>query len=286
MEMTFRRFTAERPEVAEREVLAGRPGDSPEAHATSPASALETRGLTVYYGDTPALKGVDLEMPARRITALIGPSGCGKSTYLRCFNRMNDMIEGVRVEGRVLVEGTDVYDPDIDLEGLRKRVGMVFQKSNPFPMSIRENISYGPRMTGVRGRGQLDEVVERALRQADLWDEVRDRLDKSALDLSGGQQQRLCIARALANEPEILLLDEPASALDPISTAKVEETLRQLKERYSIVIVTHNLQQAARIADVTAFFMLGELVEVNETTTMFTNPGRRVTEEYITGRFG
>ncbi|HSO22393.1 MAG TPA: phosphate ABC transporter ATP-binding protein PstB [Chondromyces sp.] len=286
MEMTFRRFTAERPEVAEREVLAGRPEGSPEAHAESPACALETRGLTVYYGDTPALKSVDLEMPARRITALIGPSGCGKSTYLRCFNRMNDMIEGVRVEGRVLVEGTDVYDPDIDLEGLRKRVGMVFQKSNPFPMSIRENISYGPRMTGVRGRAQLDEVVERSLRQADLWDEVRDRLDKSALDLSGGQQQRLCIARALANEPDILLLDEPASALDPISTAKVEETLRQLKERYSIVIVTHNLQQAARIADVTAFFMLGELVEVNETTTMFTNPDRRVTEEYITGRFG
>jgi phosphate transport system ATP-binding protein len=286
MEMTFRRFTAERPEAAEREVPAGRPDGSPGTHAASPACALETRGLTVNYGDTPALKSVDLEMPARRITALIGPSGCGKSTYLRCFNRMNDMIEGVRVEGRVLVEGADVYDPDIDLEGLRKRVGMVFQKSNPFPMSIRENISYGPRMTGVRGRAQLDEVVERSLRQADLWDEVRDRLDNSALDLSGGQQQRLCIARALANEPDILLLDEPASALDPISTAKVEETLRQLKERYSIVIVTHNLQQAARIADVTAFFMLGELVEVNETTTMFTNPGRRVTEEYITGRFG
>jgi phosphate transport system ATP-binding protein len=199
---------------------------------------------------------------------------------------MNDMIEGVRVEGRVRVEGIDIFSPDIDLERLRKRVGMVFQKSNPFPMSIRENISYGPRMTGVRGRGRLDDLVERSLRQADLWEEVRDRLDNSALDLSGGQQQRLCIARALANEPDILLLDEPASALDPISTAKIEETLLQLKQIYTIVIVTHNLQQAARIADLTAFFMLGELVEVDDTTTMFTNPKQRITEEYITGRFG
>jgi phosphate transport system ATP-binding protein len=196
------------------------------------------------------------------------------------------MIEGVRVEGRVLVEGADVYRPDVDLEQLRKRVGMVFQKSNPFPMSIHENVSFGPRMTGVRGRGRLDELVERSLRQADLWGEVQDRLDDSALDLSGGQQQRLCIARALANEPDILLLDEPASALDPISTAKIEETLLQLKESYTIVIVTHNLQQAARIADVTAFFMLGEVVEVNDTTTMFTNPREKVTEEYVTGRFG
>ncbi len=249
-------------------------------------AALETSSLTVHYGDTAALKSVDLEMPEHHITALIGPSGCGKSTYLRCFNRMNDMIEGVRVDGRVLVEGVDIYHPDQDLEALRKRVGMVFQKSNPFPMSIRENISYGPRMTGVRGRDRLDELVERSLRQADLWDEVRDRLDRSALDLSGGQQQRLCIARALANEPDILLLDEPASALDPISTAKIEETLLQLKNRYTIVIVTHNLQQAARIADLTAFFMLGELVEVNGTTKMFTNPDNRLTEEYITGRFG
>jgi phosphate transport system ATP-binding protein len=199
---------------------------------------------------------------------------------------MNDMIEGVRVEGRVEVEGVDIFSPDIDLESLRKRVGMVFQKSNPFPMSIRENINYGPRMTGVRGRGRLEELVEQSLRQADLWDEVRDRLDGSALDLSGGQQQRLCIARALANQPDILLLDEPASALDPISTAKIEETLLQLKDRYTIVIVTHNLQQAARIADLTAFFMLGELVEFDDTTTMFTNPKQAITEEYITGRFG
>jgi phosphate transport system ATP-binding protein len=199
---------------------------------------------------------------------------------------MNDVIEGVRVEGEVLVEGEEIFRPDVDLESLRKRVGMVFQKSNPFPMSIRENISYGPRMTGVRGRDRLDDLVERSLRQADLWEEVRDRLDKSALDLSGGQQQRLCIARALANEPDILLLDEPASALDPISTAKIEETLLQLKQVYTIVIVTHNLQQAARIADLTAFFMLGELIEVNDTTTMFTNPDQKITEEYVTGRFG
>ena len=249
-------------------------------------TALESRGLHLYYGQAHALKGIDLEVPARRITALIGPSGCGKSTYLRCFNRMNDMIEGVRVEGQVIVEGLDVHRPDVDLERLRKRVGMVFQKSNPFPMSIRENISFGPRMTGVRGRGRLEELVERSLRQADLWEEVRERLNESALDLSGGQQQRLCIARALANQPNILLLDEPASALDPISTAKIEETLLQLKESYTIVIVTHNLQQAARIADRTAFFMLGGLVEVNDTTTMFTNPSREITEEYITGRFG
>jgi phosphate transport system ATP-binding protein len=253
---------------------------------TDSTVALEARDLDLYYGETHALKGISLELPARRITALIGPSGCGKSTFLRCFNRMNDMIEGVRIEGEVLVEGQDVHRDGVDLEALRKRIGMVFQKSNPFPMSIRENVSYGPRMSGIRNRARLDEIVERALRQADLWEEVRGRLQDSALDLSGGQQQRLCIARALANEPEILLLDEPASALDPISTAKIEETLRHLKERYSIVIVTHNLQQAARIADRTAFFMLGELVEVADTTTMFTNPGKKITEEYITGRFG
>jgi len=257
-----------------------------EVDVADHGTALKSRGLHLYYGDTHALKGIDLEMPEREITALIGPSGCGKSTFLRCFNRMNDMIEGVRVEGEVVVEGMDVHRPDVDLERLRKRVGMVFQKSNPFPMSIHENISFGPRMTGVRGRGRLEELVERSLRQADLWEEVRERLDDSALDLSGGQQQRLCIARALANEPDILLLDEPASALDPISTAKIEETLLQLKESYTIIIVTHNLQQAARIADRTAFFMLGELVEYNDTMTMFTNPRQAITEEYITGRFG
>lgn len=262
------------------------PGAAGLESPASPGMVLESRDLHLYYGETHALKGIDLEIPARQITALIGPSGCGKSTYLRCFNRMNDMIEGVRTEGQVLVEGMDVHRPDVDLERLRKRVGMVFQKSNPFPMSIHENISFGPRMTGVRGRARLEELVERSLRQADLWQEVRERLDDSALDLSGGQQQRLCIARALANEPDILLLDEPASALDPISTAKIEETLLQLKRSYTIVIVTHNLQQAARIADRTAFFMLGELVEYNDTTTMFTNPEKAITEEYITGRFG
>jgi len=248
--------------------------------------ALSTHDLRLFYGATEALKGISLQLPERQISALIGPSGCGKSTYLRCFNRMNDMIEGVRIEGRVLVEGEDVNRDGVDLEQLRKRVGMVFQKSNPFPMSIRDNVSFGPRMSGIRGRDRLDEIVERSLRQADLWVEVKDRLDGSALDLSGGQQQRLCIARALANEPDILLLDEPASALDPISTAKIEETLLQLQKRYTIVIVTHNLQQAARVADMTAFFMLGELVEFSDTTTMFTKPGQRLTEEYITGRFG
>jgi phosphate transport system ATP-binding protein len=249
-------------------------------------NALAARDLHLFYGEVHALKGISLAMPRHRITALIGPSGCGKSTFLRCFNRMNDMIEGVRVEGEVSVEGCDVNAVRVDLELLRKRVGMVFQKSNPFPMSIRDNVCYGPRMAGVRSRKSLEEIVERSLRQADLWQEVRDRLDRSALDLSGGQQQRLCIARALANQPDIMLLDEPASALDPISTAKIEETLVQLKQSYTIVIVTHNLQQAARIADLTAFFMLGELIELNDTTTMFTNPDQRITEEYITGRFG
>jgi phosphate transport system ATP-binding protein len=252
----------------------------------SNGAALSTHALHLFYGEAEALKGITLELPEHRISALIGPSGCGKSTYLRCFNRMNDMIEGVRIEGGVLVEGEDIYQTGVDLEQLRKRVGMVFQKSNPFPMSIRDNVTFGPRMAGVRGRDRLDEIVEKSLRQADLWGEVKDRLDKSALDLSGGQQQRLCIARALANEPDILLLDEPASALDPISTAKIEETLLQLKDSYTILIVTHNLQQAARVADMTAFFMLGELVEFSDTTTMFTKPAQKITEEYITGRFG
>jgi len=248
--------------------------------------ALAAEGVHLYYGQVEALKGVTMTMPRRRITALIGPSGCGKSTFLRCFNRMNDVIEGVSVDGVLTVDGEDIYRPEVDLERLRKRVGMVFQKSNPFPMSIRDNITFGPRMAGISDRARLAEILERSLKQADLLGEVKDRLEDSALDLSGGQQQRLCIARALANEPEILLLDEPASALDPISTAKIEETLLQLKERYTIVIVTHNLQQAARIADITAFFMLGELVELAPTEVMFTKPGKKLTEDYITGRFG
>lgn len=247
---------------------------------------LAAENLSLFYGENQALKDVFLDMPEKKITALIGPSGCGKSTFLRCFNRMNDSIPGVTIQGRVKVEGLDVNDPAIDLEKLRTRVGMVFQKSNPFPMSIADNISYGPRMAGIKDKNRLTELVERSLAQADLWGEVKDRLDASALDLSGGQQQRLCIARTLANEPDIILLDEPASALDPISTAKIEETLAHLKERYTIVIVTHNLQQAARIADLTAFFMLGELLEYGDTTTMFTKPGQKVTEDYITGRFG
>ncbi len=247
---------------------------------------LAAENLSLFYGENQALKNVILDMPEKKITALIGPSGCGKSTFLRCFNRMNDSIPGVTIQGKVKVEGIDVNDPAMDLEKLRTRVGMVFQKSNPFPMSIADNISYGPRMAGIKDKNRLTELVERSLAQADLWGEVKDRLDASALDLSGGQQQRLCIARALANEPNIILLDEPASALDPISTAKIEETLTHLKERYTIVIVTHNLQQAARISDLTAFFMLGELLEHGDTTTMFTKPMQKVTEDYITGRFG
>jgi phosphate transport system ATP-binding protein len=250
------------------------------------ATALAARDLHLFYGEAHALDGINLEVPSRHITALIGPSGCGKTTLIRCFNRMNDGIAGVRIDGQILVEGRDIYRSRDDTEGLRKKVGMVFQKSNPFPMSIRRNITFGPRMAGVRRSARLDEIVDRALTLADLKDEVADRLHDSALDLSAGQQQRLCIARALANEPDILLLDEPASALDPISTAKIEDTLQQLKDRYTIVIVTHNLQQAARVADFTAFLMNGRLIEFAPTTTLFTNPSESLSEKYITGRFG
>jgi phosphate transport system ATP-binding protein len=249
-------------------------------------TALETLGLSLYYGELQALDGVSLAVPSYQITALIGPSGCGKTTLLRCFNRMNDAIAGVRVEGTLRVEGLDIYHPDVNIEQLRKKVGMVFQKPNPFPMSVRKNVSFGPRMAGVTDRHRLAEIVERSLKLADLWEEVKDRLEDSALDLSGGQQQRLCIARALANEPDILLLDEPASALDPITTSKIEHTLVQLKDSYTIVIVTHNLQQAARIADFTAFLMQGRLIEFAPTTDLFTNPSERLSEEYVTGRFG
>jgi phosphate transport system ATP-binding protein len=245
-----------------------------------------TDDLVVRYGDTLALDRISLEIPDRQVTALIGPSGCGKSTFLRCLNRMNDTIRGVRVEGRVLLDGEDLYESHVDPVLLRRRVGMVFQKSNPFPKSIFDNVAFGPRVHGLRDAVALREVVERSLRQAALWDEVQDRLDGSALELSGGQQQRLCIARALAVEPEVLLMDEPASALDPIATAKVEELIHELKTSYTIVIVTHNMQQAARVSDRTAYFYLGRLIEVGATEQLFTNPSCQETEDYITGRFG
>lgn len=245
-----------------------------------------TRGVNFYYGDHQALFDISLDMPANCVTALIGPSGCGKSTFLRCLNRMNDMIEATRVEGDVQLDGSDIYAPHTDVVSLRKRVGMVFQKSNPFPKSVFENIAYGPRVAGVRNRAVLNEIVERCLKQSALWDEVSGRLTDSALQLSGGQQQRLCIARALATDPDVLLMDEPASALDPKSTARIEDLIFELKETYTIVIVTHNMQQAARVSDQTAFFFEGRLIEVGATTELFTRPKQKQTEEYITGRFG
>jgi phosphate transport system ATP-binding protein len=256
------------------------------AAVARPAFAVETRALDFYYGSVLALKKIDIQIPRNQVTAFIGPSGCGKSTLLRCFNRMNDLIDETRLEGQVLVEGEDISRPEVQLEELRKRVGMVFQKSNPFPMSIRQNLTFGPRMRGIRDRSTLDRIVENALRRADLWHEVKDRLEASALALSGGQQQRLCIARTLANEPEIVLMDEPASALDPISTGKIEETIRELKKDYTIVIVTHNMQQAARCSDLTAFFYLGELIEFDRTEKIFSGPSRKETEDYVTGKFG
>jgi phosphate transport system ATP-binding protein len=253
---------------------------------TASPSAISVSGVDVFYGDVRALRDVNVQIPARQVTAFIGPSGCGKSTLLRCFNRMNDVIPNARVAGGILVDGEDIHDPRTSLEALRKKVGMVFQKSNPFPMSIRENVTFGPRMAGVRDRDALESILERALRQADMWEEAKDRLDRSAIDMSGGQQQRLCIARTLANDPEIILMDEPASALDPISTAKIEETIQELKKAYTIVIVTHNMQQASRCSDRTAFFLLGELVEEAPTEDIFQRPRRRETEDYVSGRFG
>ena len=246
---------------------------------------IDIEQLNLWYGDFQALKSIVLHLPANQITALIGPSGCGKSTLLKSLNRMNDLVEGCRIEGKVLLDGEDVYGK-LDVNHLRKRVGMVFQKPNPFPMSIYDNIAYGPRTHGIRSRARLDEIVERSLRSAAIWDEVKDRLKASALGLSGGQQQRLCIARALAVEPEVLLMDEPTSALDPISTSRVEELALQLKKDYTIVMVTHNMQQAARISDKTAFFLLGEMVEFGRTERIFSMPGDKRTEDYITGRFG
>jgi phosphate transport system ATP-binding protein len=257
--------------------------------ATAPTSAtvkINVRDFNFFYGATKVLHDIELDIPEKQVTAFIGPSGCGKSTFLRSINRMNDIIPGARVEGLISIDGQDLYAPGIDVVALRRRVGMVFQKSNPFPKSIYENIAYGLRIGGVKDRRILDEVVERSLHRAALWDEVKDRLGSSALALSGGQQQRLCIARALAVDPEVLLMDEPASALDPIATQKIEELVYELKSNYTIVIVTHNMQQAARVSDRTAFFMLGKLVEYSETNSIFTTPKQKLTEDYITGRFG
>ena len=244
------------------------------------------RDLHLYYGDFHALKGLSMEIPEKEITAFIGPSGCGKSTCLKTLNRMNDLVEGCKITGGVFIDGEDIYAPQTDVTLLRRQAGMVFQKPNPFPMSVYDNIAYGPRVHGVKKKHELDEIVERSLREAALWDEVKDRLKKSALGLSGGQHQRLCIARALAVEPDILLMDEPTSALDPISTTKIEDLMAELKKKYTVVIVTHNMQQAARISDRTAFFLLGEIVEYDATPAMFSMQQDKRTEDYITGRFG
>ena len=249
-------------------------------------SKLYSRDLHLYYGDNHALKGISLDIKENQITAFIGPSGCGKSTFLKTLNRMNDLVPNVKISGQVILDGEDIYAKEVDVTLLRKKVGMVFQSPNPFPMSIYDNIAYGPRLHGIRKRVQLDEIVEKSLKGAAIWDEVKDRLKKSALGLSGGQQQRLCIARALAVEPEILLMDEPTSALDPISTMKIEELMAELKEKYTVAIVTHNMQQAARISDYTAFFLVGEMVEFGKTDQMFSMPEDKRTEDYITGRFG
>ena len=247
---------------------------------------IHTENMFLHYGSKMALNDISIQIPEKKVTAFIGPSGCGKSTFLRSLNRMNDLIDSVKIEGKILIDGINIYDSNIDVVTLRKKVGMVFQKSNPFAKSIYENIAYGPRINGVKDKKQLDEIVETALKNAAIWEEVKDRLGDSAMGLSGGQQQRLCIARTLAVNPEVVLMDEPASALDPLSTSKIEELIVQLKEKYTIVIVTHNMQQAARISDLTAFFYLGELIEFDKTKKIFTNPDKKQTEDYITGRFG
>jgi phosphate transport system ATP-binding protein len=258
----------------------------PAAEMAAAHGKMESRGLSFFYGPKQALFEISLRIPVRCVTALIGPSGCGKSTFLRTLNRMNDVIDDVRIEGTAFLDDQDIYSPDIDVFELRKKVGMVFQKSNPFPKSIFENVAYGPRIAGMKNRNELAETIEKSLRRAALWDEVKDRMHESAMNLSGGQQQRLCIARALATNPEVLLMDEPASALDPASTARIEDLIFELKERYTIVIVTHNMQQAARVSDQTAFFYQGKLIEVGPTNDLFTRPKEKQTEDYITGRFG
>lgn len=264
-------------------------GDSPEAKQvplTFENPALQAVDWHFRYGQDWALKNISLQIPGKQVTAFIGPSGCGKSTLLRCFNRLNDLIDGVSHEGQILAHGSPVYDPALDVTELRRRIGMVFQKSNPFPKTIYENVAYGPRITGIKDKGRLDEIVENSLKGAALWEEVKERLNHSALGLSGGQQQRLCIARTIAVEPEIVLMDEPCSALDPIATARIEELILELKKDYTIVIVTHNMQQAARVSDYTAYLWLGQLIEFADTNEIFTNPKEKLTEDYITGRFG
>ena len=247
---------------------------------------ISVRDLELYYGQNHALKGINMDITPNTVTAFIGPSGCGKSTFLKTLNRMNDLVDGVKITGSVKLDGEDIYGKDVDTTVLRRRVGMVFQQPNPFPMSIYDNVAYGPRVHGIRNKGKLDEIVEQSLRDAAIFDEVKDRLKKSALGLSGGQQQRLCIARALAVEPEVLLMDEPTSALDPISTAKIEDLMETLKKKYTVVVVTHNMQQATRVSDYTAFFLLGELIEFGKTRQVFSYPKEKKTEDYITGRFG
>ncbi|MBS3964339.1 MAG: phosphate ABC transporter ATP-binding protein [Methylomonas sp.] len=251
-----------------------------------PETCIKVEDLNLFYGSKQALHSVSMEMPRKKVTAYIGPSGCGKSTLLRCINRMNDLVDGVRIDGKILLDGDDIYDKGVNVAALRRRVGMVFQKPNPFPKTIYENVAYGLRIQGINDRHILGEIVEKSLRGAALWDEAKDRLNDNALGLSGGQQQRLVIARAIAIEPEVILLDEPASALDPISTLKIEELIDELKEKYTIVIVTHNMQQAARVSDYTAFMYMGELIEFGETSELFTNPVKKQTEDYITGRYG
>jgi len=247
---------------------------------------VKVNDLTLHYGINPALKNINMEIPEKMVTAFIGPSGCGKSTFLRTLNRMNDLIDNIKIDGEVIIDGLNIYEKDIDVVNLRKRVGMIFQKSNPFAKSVYDNVAFGPRINGISQRNKLDEIVEYSLKQAAIWDEVKGRLHNSALSLSGGQQQRLCIARTLAVNPDIILMDEPASALDPISTSKIEELIHELKQQYTIIIVTHNMQQAARTSDFTAFFYLGELIEFNKTEVMFSNPSKKQTEDYISGRFG
>jgi phosphate transport system ATP-binding protein len=271
------------PARAAREPEAER---DPALHPEIGPAILEIEDLRLWYGEAPALHGISLAIPEKRITAFIGPSGCGKSTLLRCLNRLNDLVDGVRIQGDVRFEGESIYAPTVDINSLRKRIGMVFQKSNPFPKSIYENAAYGLRIQGINRKRELDETVEKSLRNAALWDEVKDRLEENALGLSGGQQQRLCIARAIAVEPEVVLLDEPCSALDPIATAKIEELMVDLKDRYTLVIVTHNMQQASRVSDYTAFLYLGQLVEYGPAQRIFLNPMKKQTEDYVTGRFG